>query len=324
MRTSTNNVGLLLVEISLHSGSAAGLTDWLYKQRAAQTVSIITSVVHRHGGIVAKRLGESLLCTFPKSRSAVTAAQDVLAAVHEAEGSAMSTAGNKKVDLRLVINFGRLTVVAGNISGEVVDVVGLLVSEVEPDTIVATREVVDALPEDMRIGWADRGESRLEGVSTPVRTYELTTAAGEPAPAAAKRPAASAPPAETPAAPPAAPSAPPPADVPGAAPGTLALAQGGQRFTLDTGCTTVRIGRAKDNDLVVPESHVSRNHASVELREDGFYLVNTSVNGTTVVIGGEETLVESGQMLMLVGDGSILLAPAADLAEHDPIIFSVG
>lgn len=308
MRTSTNNVGLLLVEVSLGGADSAGLTDWLFKQRAAQAVSIITSVVHRHGGIVAKRLGESLLCTFPKARSAVMAASDVLAAVRDTSRQGTSTSSSKAVALRLVINFGRLTVVAGNISGEVVDVVGLLASEIDPDTIVATREVIDALPEDMRGNWLDLGETRLEGLTAPVRTYRLTVGAGgAPSTAAAPR----------------APAAPQP-KAPTAPAGTLTLELGDARITLDAGHTTVHIGRAQDNDLVVPETHVSRHHAKVELYEDGFYLVNESANGTTVVTGGEATLVEAGQMLLLVGEGGIMLAPAAELARHDPITYRAG
>ena len=49
------------------------------------------------------------------------------------------------------------------------------------------------------------------------------------------------------------------------------------------------IGRASHNDWILPDAkrYVSSVHASVEAREDGFYLVDTSMNG--VYVNGNRT-----------------------------------
>lgn len=300
MRTITNTVALLLVDVNLGGSGPSDLSEWLVKQRVAQTVSIVTSTVHRHNGIVATRFGHTLLCTFPKAPAAVKAAQDILASVRGADGDASITANRKKVDLRLVINFGRLTVAAGNISGDVVDLVSGLASMVEQNTIIATREVIDALPAGMQEEWSDRGDTKVEGLPAPVRTYQLA-AGPEAAPDAAPAPH------------------PAPAGAP--APGMLIVAHGEQQLVVDENSPSLRIGRARDNDLVVAASHVSRNHATIERRDDGFYLVNLSVNGTTIVTETGPVLVGPEQMLQLTGTGQLALAPAAHLAEHPPIVY---
>ena len=55
----------------------------------------------------------------------------------------------------------------------------------------------------------------------------------------------------------------------------------GQRWPLDQ--ETITIGRGPDVDIVLPERVVSRRHARIERREDGYYVFDElSKNGTFV------------------------------------------
>ncbi|NLF53641.1 MAG: FHA domain-containing protein [Thauera phenolivorans] len=61
----------------------------------------------------------------------------------------------------------------------------------------------------------------------------------------------------------------------------------------------VRLGRALGNDLVIMDARASRQHARIELRPDGFVLVDSSSNGTWVGLEGElETWVRDGELLL--------------------------
>src|SRR5260221_2744538 len=60
--------------------------------------------------------------------------------------------------------------------------------------------------------------------------------------------------------------------------------------TTDSSADVVRIGRADGCDLVIPDDHVSSEHARVEFSGVGHVLRdNRSTNGTAIVRGGERT-----------------------------------
>lgn len=66
------------------------------------------------------------------------------------------------------------------------------------------------------------------------------------------------------------------------------IIQGRQHFPLDQ--PVVRIGRRTDNDIVLDSPTVSRHHAQIRWRDDGFVLFDTSSHGRTIVNG--EPMVE--------------------------------
>ena len=65
--------------------------------------------------------------------------------------------------------------------------------------------------------------------------------------------------------------------------GRLVVVYGADRgLTLDV-YGNVTIGRANNNDLILSDLSVSRQHCSVQFLEDGVYLVNHSTSSTTKV-----------------------------------------
>jgi len=67
---------------------------------------------------------------------------------------------------------------------------------------------------------------------------------------------------------------------------TLHLLDPNQGFPIQTwtfmGRPEVRIGRATDNEVVIPHPYVSRYHVQLRWRERGWELVNTGSHGTLV------------------------------------------
>jgi Nif-specific regulatory protein len=56
---------------------------------------------------------------------------------------------------------------------------------------------------------------------------------------------------------------------------------------------SLTIGRASDNDFVVPDGHVSSHHAVIQLAADGYvYQDLRSTNGSAVVRGDERAPVD--------------------------------
>src|SRR5450432_1717426 len=66
----------------------------------------------------------------------------------------------------------------------------------------------------------------------------------------------------------------------------------------------IRIGRAADNDLVLPDAHVSGEHARVVSSIDGFVLEDLgSTNGTFLTRGGDTHALGEGHRSIALRPG---------------------
>ena len=65
------------------------------------------------------------------------------------------------------------------------------------------------------------------------------------------------------------------------------------------------IGRAKACDLVIADKLASRQHCTLEARDDEFFLLDHSTNGTYVTVEGEHEILLNGEGLALATHGWI-------------------
>ena len=80
----------------------------------------------------------------------------------------------------------------------------------------------------------------------------------------------------------------------------------------------VRIGRAEGNDLVVPDTHVSSEHAKIVYAGERYVLVDQrSTNGTTIVRGDERIVLDdvTGREASLE-DGDVVELGSQDRIVH--------
>jgi hypothetical protein len=77
----------------------------------------------------------------------------------------------------------------------------------------------------------------------------------------------------------------------------------GKAFLLDAKTPFVTMGRDRNNDLVINDNRVSRQHARIERKGDRYYLADMSTNGTfMLVIGGQEIFLRKDSTC-LTGNG---------------------
>jgi hypothetical protein len=96
----------------------------------------------------------------------------------------------------------------------------------------------------------------------------------------------------------------------------------GQELLVEAGKTTVTMGRAEENDLVIKGTLISRMHARVEFNRNKFLLVDQSTNGSFVVgKDGEEAFVRRDSM-QIRGEGLIGLGKAPDSNSSQVIRFT--
>jgi DNA-binding transcriptional regulator YdaS (Cro superfamily) len=99
---------------------------------------------------------------------------------------------------------------------------------------------------------------------------------------------------------------PPPSPVPRKGP-CLQLHLGLKTLEISEHKPVVTLGRDPANDLVVADSHVSRNHCRVERTDKGILLIDSSVNGTIVVGEDKQEMLIKNGSAALTGSGMIFL-----------------
>ena len=65
------------------------------------------------------------------------------------------------------------------------------------------------------------------------------------------------------------------------------------------------IGRQKSNDIQVLNNRVSRSHARIEYRDDTYYLIDQSSNGTYLLIEGNKGIALRKKEIVLTAKGVI-------------------
>lgn len=95
-----------------------------------------------------------------------------------------------------------------------------------------------------------------------------------------------------------------------------------QNHLLDDKMRVLTVGRDLSNKVHVDDRKASRSHARIEKRNSGFYLVDTSTNGSYVSFAGRQEVLVKHNEILLEGNGSISFGaskndPAAACAEFE-------
>ncbi len=102
----------------------------------------------------------------------------------------------------------------------------------------------------------------------------------------------------------------------------LCLRYRGKTHILDESNPVLTLGRDLNNNLIIEDRKASRQHARIEKRENGCYLIDSSSNGSFVSINGRQEIMLRKHELQLEGSGRICFGssgndPAADGAEFE-------
>jgi class 3 adenylate cyclase len=223
----------------------------------ARCLDALAELATQQGGTVIRSKGDDLLCIFQVPARALDAAAAMVDLHHS--GSPQIHVG---------IHFGPAIRARQDIYGDAVNVAARMLSIAKPGEIVASKDLVDALPDEERHRLALLGKQALKGKQEPIEVYSMVLDEGDNTQMAWSHGGQ--------------------ADA--ASPETFA-----QSLALELeyqGCiVTVHdgercmIGRADRCDLVVPAPSVSREHASIHVRAGRVTLTDQSSTGTWVLDG---------------------------------------
>ncbi|MEY4589671.1 MAG: hypothetical protein RL497_1747 [Pseudomonadota bacterium] len=98
----------------------------------------------------------------------------------------------------------------------------------------------------------------------------------------------------------------------------------GKKYPVNMNKLPFMIGREEQScDLVIDGAMISRNHCSIEIRENQLGLMDKSTNGTFVKLGRAESVFIRNEFCPLAGQGYIKLGEALSLDDAQLLMFKV-
>lgn len=103
----------------------------------------------------------------------------------------------------------------------------------------------------------------------------------------------------------------------------LCLRYRGQAFLIDRKTPVLDLGRDPSCKLLVENRRVSRQHARIERRDDGYYLVDTSTNGSFLTQQGRREVLVRKHEAQLEGHGVICFGSSANDTAAERVEFEL-
>ena len=279
------------------SGSVSRYSDRGYTEAHAlnaECLELFTQAVESRGGQVVKRIGDAVLSVFDEAQPALDAALASLDALANPE----TPWSGRGLHARAGINHGPVIEDGGDVYGDVVNVAARLVNLASADEVLLSEAAFGGLADEAR-GRAQRVDAlALRGKDDMIATFRFRWTGSDP-----------------------------PTEDTGLTsmgdaeptllvPRRLRLRLGEQFVDLGPEQRRARLGRSRDNDIVVSHPSVSRAHAEVLLRGHSFVLVDKSVNATSVRVTGSSPVRSVREQVTLVGRGAIVLGRADEDVIH--------
>jgi adenylate cyclase len=220
---------------------------------------VLSQKVKSRGGRIVKTLGDGMVCQFNDPDAAFNAACDLQEAALGAEAG-----GGLKLTIKVGLNWGPVVTEQDDVFGDTVNVCARLVSLAGPLQVLTTQETIDALSPSLRGRSRELYPLNVRGRVEEVRVSEVlwredpdvTEALSRSALVAAARVA-----------------------------WVLKVSYGGETVVVESS-GSIRLGRDRTNDVVVPSTLASRVHARIYGRGGNFVIADQSSNGTFVMIDG--------------------------------------
>jgi class 3 adenylate cyclase len=247
---------VLFADVTDSTGIYESLGDTQALALINQLLGVLEKAAARHGGSVVKKLGDGMVCAFPDPDKAFHAACEM-------QMVAQRTAA-ERLKIKVGFTYGAVVLSEGDVFGDTVNVCARLVALANADQVLTTQQTVaalsSALQERCRQMFPIRVRGRHEEIVASNVVWrsdpDLTEINLIPSTATRTR--------ET----------------------VLKLTHEGDLRVVRSGGPGMRIGRDKDNDLVIDSHFASRVHARVFAREGHFVLVDQSSNGTYLLADG--------------------------------------
>lgn len=250
--------------------------------------------IESYRGRTEQIVGDELLASFETAEDACHAAIDMQQRIAD-----LPPVSGLKLTIRIGLHSGVVTDEDGSLSGEVITSTARIVGAGRRDQILASSDLVSELgpqtslklrpmPELGRIPQNEQelGIAQLEWASLPSAGH-LSALSVMPVT-------------------------------------RLSVRYRDQAHQLDDKMRVLTMGRDLGNKIQLDDRKASRSHARIEKRNNGYFLVDTSTNGSFVSFAGRQEVLVRHNEILLEGKGSICFGasksdPAASRAEFESL-----
>jgi adenylate cyclase len=254
--------------------------DLRARDMVATCIEVMRSATEQRQGTVIKTMGDEVMATFPTADAALNAAAQMQ---QQISSHAELKVDGQPVSIRIGCHFGPVMLENRDVFGAAVHTANRMTSQAKAGQIVTTAATVEKLSPEWRAACRQIDIATLKGQGNEVVLYEVLWQTEDvtsmvPGIAGDARPGRSL---------------------------RLRLSTEDRELLVDERHSSVTIGRAEDNDVVVKGNLISRLHARIEISRNKFVLVDQSTNGTFVqTADGEEAFVRRDS-LQIKGQGMI-------------------
>jgi adenylate cyclase len=254
--------------------------DLRARDMVAICIDVMRSATEQRQGTVIKTMGDEVMSTFPSADEALNAAAQMQ---QQISSHAQLKVDGQPVSIRIGCHFGPVMLENRDVFGATVHTANRMTSQAKAGQIITTAATVERLSPEWRASCRQIDIATLKGQGNEVTLYEVLWQSEDvtsmvPAISMNSRPVRLL---------------------------RLRLRANDRDLVIDEQHTSVTIGRAEDNDVVIKGNLISRLHARIEISRNKFVLIDQSTNGTFVqTAAGEESFVRRDS-LQIKGEGTI-------------------
>jgi hypothetical protein len=238
------------------------------------------SATEQRQGTVIKTMGDEVMSTFPSADEALNAAAQMQ---QQIASHAQLKVDGQPVCIRIGCHFGPVMLENRDVFGATVHTANRMTSQAKAGQIITTAATVERLSPEWRASCRQIDIATLKGQGNEVALYEVLWQSEDvtsmvPAISMNSRPVRVL---------------------------RLRIRANDRDLVIDEQHSSITIGRAEDNDVVIKGNLISRLHARIEISRHKFVLIDQSTNGTFVqTADGEESFVRRDS-LQIKGEGTI-------------------
>ncbi len=277
MSDESQEVSILLADVSGSTSlyEQTGNTEAL--AQISRFLGEIRRTISREGGRFIHSKGDDVLCTFDSADSALRAAEDIL-----------NKNLKNKLSVHAGLHHGEVIQTVDDIFGDCVNVCARLASLANPGEVLISQYFVDRLSADRISSLNILGDRTFKGKDEPIRVYTLLAdgtslhtqigVVGDVLPEPVEQSVE--------------------IDI------CVQISYGGQTYKCYEK-NSITFGRSEENDIVVDQPWVSRQHATISVLRNKAQLVDRSSGGTFIVMGRNPEIPVLRETVLLIGSGTI-------------------
>ncbi len=283
MSPKSTNLSILFADISGSTRLFEVLGDAKARSTVADTLELLTKVVHAYNGTVIKTIGDEIMCTFPSADDASSAACEMHECLEEV--NADSEEGAPEIKIRIGMHHGPALLEGGDVFGDAVNVAARMAAQAKGGQIITTKTTVDMLAPVMRASTRFVDNAPIKGKKDVIEIFEIIWQEEDVTRMATGMLD----------------------EVPKVPQVSLLLDYKGQQLTLNQDRSGIVMGRSQTCDLPIHEKLASRQHVRIELRRNKFFIIDQSTNGTHVKLDNSEDAFLRREEMPITTNGEISL-----------------